>query len=52
MKSSQLTLQERMLLLLLLSLLVIGSVVRYYRYKPVETATDMPSPTKTDHRDD
>ena len=33
-KTSQLTLQEHALLLLLLSLLVLGSIVRYYRYHP------------------
>lgn len=33
-KSHQLTLQEHALLLLLLGLLVLGSVVRYYRYYP------------------
>ena len=33
-KTSRLTLQEHALLLLLLGLLVLGSVVRYQRYKP------------------
>ena len=37
-KSSQLTLQEHALLLLLLSLLVIGSIVRYQRYGPKESS--------------
>lgn len=34
-KTSQLTLQEHALLLLLLGLLVLGSIVRYYRYRPL-----------------
>ena len=33
-KTSQLTLQEHALLLLLLTLLVVGSIVRYQRYRP------------------
>lgn len=33
-KSSRLTLQEHSLLLLILGLLVLGSVVRYYRHRP------------------
>ena len=49
MKSSQLTLQERLLLLLLLSLLVLGSVVRYYRYKPVKIPSNSkPPPSSID----
>ena len=47
MKSSQLTLQERLLLLLLLPLLVVGSVVRYYRYKPVEIPSDSKPPSSS-----
>ncbi|MFT4641850.1 MAG: hypothetical protein ACI8T1_005194 [Verrucomicrobiales bacterium] len=41
-KTSQLTLQEHSLLLLLLGLLVLGSVVRYQRYRPA--AVEGPSP--------
>ena len=50
MKSSQLTLQERLLLLLLLTLLVLGSAVRYYRYRPVSEPPPEVSSQNT-HRD-
>ena len=58
-KTSQLTLQEHALLLLLLGLLVIGSVVRYQRYrpKPVSPAPEASNPasdpeTKRSHAED
>ena len=44
-KTSQLTLQEHSLLLLLLVLLVIGSMVRYRRYQP-EVESARPNPTE------
>lgn len=45
-KTSQLTLQEHALLLLLLGLLVVGSLARYYRYRPqVEPASEKSPPS-------
>lgn len=43
-KTSQLTLQEHALLLLLLALLVVGSFARYYRYQPQTESTTEKSP--------
>ena len=58
-KTSQLTLQEHALLLLLLGLLVIGSVVRYQRYRPTPVSpapeagdTALDRETKRTHAED
>ncbi len=44
-KTSRLTLQEHALLLLLLGLLVLGSIVRYQRYR-AQPAAPQPTPTE------